>query len=116
MARFIRIIILLLVISKPIIAEYHSPCEVIYAYFPFCLPFLVGSYYKPSKKCCDHIAKLNVLANRSKKKPQLFCSCIEAITQGTTPPMLAYRINELPLKCKTHLSFPISDSMDCSKV
>ncbi|KFK36013.1 hypothetical protein AALP_AA4G066700 [Arabis alpina] len=38
------------------------------------------------------------------------------MTRGYTPPMLADKIQELPLLCNTHLSFPISSSMDCSTV
>ncbi|KAJ0112418.1 hypothetical protein Patl1_02298 [Pistacia atlantica] len=31
------------------------------------------------------------------------------------PPLQASRIRQLPYQCNTHLSFPISESMDCSK-
>lgn len=101
--------------------NYHSSlwdvnvlCEVVYDYFPYCLSFLMGYYPKPGKRCCDHINKLNILA-KHRLGPVFICGCIEAMVKATNPPLLASRIHDLPLHCNTHLSFPISESMDCTK-
>ncbi|XP_006281881.2 non-specific lipid-transfer protein 13 [Capsella rubella] len=114
-------LLLLLVISDHtrLLIQVHSYvpfCAYTYDYFAYCLDFLTGYYYKPGKKCCVHIAKLNVIANHKKENPRLLCNCVEIMTRGYTPPMLADKIQQLPLLCNTHLSFPISSSMDCSKV
>lgn len=94
--------------------SYVPFCAYTYDYFGYCLEFVTGNYYKPGKKCCVHIAKLNIIAKHKEENPRLLCNCIEMMTRGYTPPMLADKIQELPLLCNTHLSFPISSSMDCS--
>ncbi|KAJ6960986.1 hypothetical protein NC653_038862 [Populus alba x Populus x berolinensis] len=69
---------------------------------PYCLDFLTGYYNKPSKRCCDHIYKLNRLAKRG-LGAQMICWCIEYMVRGTEPRIRADRISELPTKCQTHL-------------
>ncbi|KAJ6420446.1 hypothetical protein OIU84_027895 [Salix udensis] len=56
--------LLLLLVSGLDFAYSESQCELVFEYFPYCLEFLTGNYYKPSKRCCGHIYKLNRLANR----------------------------------------------------
>ncbi|KAJ7948308.1 non-specific lipid-transfer protein 13-like [Quillaja saponaria] len=92
-------------------------CERVFEYFSNCIEFLVADplFPKPSKRCCQHIVKLNQLA-KHRLGPGTICQCIQYLVTGNTPPILASRITDLPIKCKTHLSFPISDRMDCSKV
>ena len=92
-------------------------CEPVFEYFPDCLAFLVGFYCKPTKICCRHVDKLNILAKHG-LGPRTICFCIQASGKGTQPRLLPSRINSLPIMCHTahtHLSFPISDSMDCNK-
>ncbi|CAK7322741.1 unnamed protein product [Dovyalis caffra] len=107
-------LLLVLLVSGLDIAYSDSKCELVFEYFPYCLDFLTGYYFKPSKKCCVHIYKLNRLAKRG-LGAQLICSCIEYMVRGTEPRIRADRISELPAKCQTHLSFPISEWMDCDK-
>lgn len=95
--------------------ESKQGCEYVFTAFPYCLEFLTGLYYKPSRKCCNHIKKLNMIAKHRKGNAQRFCYCIEAMVRGTQPPLLASRIQQLPITCNTSLSFPISASMDCSQ-
>ncbi|KAL2331706.1 hypothetical protein Fmac_019287 [Flemingia macrophylla] len=94
-----------------------SACELVFEYFPYCLEFLVGDPYFPfpSTRCCEHVAKLNKLAH-SNTGPRTICWCIEVMVRGMTPALVPSKIQELPVMCNTTLSFPISDSMDCSKV
>lgn len=126
MARIVGILIVLVLslISVSDMAETTqvvpaatSVCERIFEYFPYCLEFLVGEpadYGWPSKRCCQHVVKLDILA-KHRTGPRLICWCIQVMTKGMTPPLDPSRIQDLPLMCNTTLSFPISDSMDCSK-
>ncbi|KAK0588709.1 hypothetical protein LWI29_004465 [Acer saccharum] len=92
-----------------------SSCQLVFDSIPYCFDYLMGDYFKPSNKCCNHVKKLNMITKHRKGNAQRFCFCIEIMTKGTQPPMIASRIQQLPIRCNTHLSFPISDSMDCSK-
>ena len=112
--RPIVFLILFLVVSRLEIAHQFSVCERVYEYFPYCLDFLVGFTSKPIKRCCTHIEKLNILAEH-RTGPQAICYCIQYSVKGTQPPFIPSRIQSLPIMRHTHLSFPISDSMDCSK-
>lgn len=91
-------------------------CNRINQYFENCIEFLVGApdAEKPSRRCCIHIKKINILAHH-RVGPRYICSCIELGVKGISPPLVSSRITALPIMCHTHLSFPISDSMDCSK-
>jgi hypothetical protein len=112
--RPIVFLILFLLVSRLEIAHQFSVCERVYEYFPYCLDFLVGFTSKPIKRCCTHIEKLNILAEH-RTSPQAICYCIQYSVKGTQPPLIPSCIQSLPIMCHTHLSFPISDSMDCSK-
>ncbi|KAK7335488.1 hypothetical protein VNO80_27362 [Phaseolus coccineus] len=91
-------------------------CRPIFEYFPYCMEFLVGdpNFNMPSKRCCQHVVKLNTLALHG-IGPRTICWCIEVMVKGMTPPLVPSKIQDLPLMCNITLSFPISDSMDCSK-
>ncbi|XP_044467144.1 non-specific lipid-transfer protein 13-like [Mangifera indica] len=104
----------LLLVSESAMAE--PPCEMAFVSIPYCLEFLTGLYYKPSTKCCNHINKLNKIAKRGEGNVRLLCSCIEGMVRGMQPPLQFSRIQQLPNQCDTHLSFPISENMDCSMV
>ena len=111
-------IMLLVVVSGFDMAHmnvYYDPgYDRVYEYFPYCVDFLTGLYYKLSKKCCQHIEKLNILAEHRTGR-RWICWCIQDMVKGLQPPVLASCIQALPIMCHTHLSFPISDSMDCTK-
>lgn len=102
--------------AKEVLPSAFSACEPIFEYFPYCLEFLVGdpNYVRPSKRCCQHVVKLNMLANH-RTGPRTICKCIQVMVKGMTPALEPSKIQDLPLMCNTKLSFPISDSMDCSK-
>ncbi|XP_057455505.1 non-specific lipid-transfer protein 13-like [Lotus japonicus] len=92
-------------------------CERIFEYFTNCLQFLIGdsSYGRHMRRCCQHVDKLNILA-KHRIGPGTVCWCIQVMVKGTTPALQSSKIRDLPHVCNTTLSFPISDSMDCSKV
>ena len=125
MARILGILMIVLVlvlVSQSDIANANelevglseSSCERIFEYFPYCLEFLVGDYNKPSRKCCNHVDKLNMLA-KHRTGPRFICWCIQLMVKGKTPALIPSKIDDLPVLCNTHLSFPISDSMNCSQ-
>lgn len=91
-------------------------CERIFEYFTNCLQFLIGdsSYGRHMRRCCQHVDKLNILA-KHRIGPGTVCWCIQVMVKGTTPALQSSKIRDLPHVCNTTLSFPISDSMDCSK-
>ncbi|KHN36636.1 non-specific lipid-transfer protein 13-like [Glycine soja] len=96
-----RILVLCLVIvshmgeAKELFPSVVSACERIFEYFPNCLEFLVGG-----SKLCYALKKIIVLV----------------MVKGMTPALVPSKIQNLPLMCHTTLSFPVSDSIDCSKV
>ncbi|KAJ9170927.1 hypothetical protein P3X46_018989 [Hevea brasiliensis] len=95
--------------------ERESLCEPVFEYFPACIDFLTSTKCeKPSFQCCVNVAELNLLAKEG-IGPRWICWCIEYMVEGLKPPLNATRISELPIKCHTHLSFPISEGMDCDK-
>jgi len=128
--RIVCIIVLLLSMSLTFVSNnanatkvYHestfSACERIFEYFTNCLPYLVRDSnemygYGTLRRCCQHIDKLNILAQH-RTNPRFICWCIEDMMKGTTLALDPSRIQDLPLMCNTTLSFPISNGMDCSK-
>lgn len=126
MPRFVGILILVILVvvggvdigegGSESSEEFVSSCGRIFEYFTYCLAFLVESpnYDKPARRCCSHIEKLNILANH-RTGPKHICWCIQVMVKGQTPSLVPSRVDQLPILCNTHLSFPISDSMDCSK-
>ncbi|GLT74325.1 hypothetical protein SLA2020_461300 [Shorea laevis] len=88
-------------------------CQVAYWNFPACLSYLLNVSDDVEPECCDGINKLNQVAKQDKLNPQKLCYCIEFMERSSQ--LDASRISALPTMCKTHLSFPISNSMDCSQ-
>lgn len=115
MARAVGILLVaILACSGPLLVAAFSRCQYVYEYFSYCLDFLVGYQPLVTRRCCNHVKKLNFIASHM-LGPRLICRCIEAMVKGMDPPLIAYNIYALPFQCSTHLSFPISSSMDCSK-
>ncbi|KAJ7981498.1 Non-specific lipid-transfer protein [Quillaja saponaria] len=82
-----------------------------------CLQFLTGVSSEPPMECCASIMILNTRAKDSAEDPQHICQCIEDMSyEMNNIPFIAPRIQDLPTMCQVHLSFPISNSMNCSKV
>ncbi|KAI3439861.1 uncharacterized protein J3R85_004272 [Psidium guajava] len=115
MSQVVRTLLLALLASASATASSHPTCKYVEEYFPDCLDFLVGTYYIPPERCCRSVGALNYMANHL-MGPRVICQCIEAMVTRTNPPLMASRIESLPKFCATHLSFPISTAMDCSRV
>ncbi|KAJ0052359.1 hypothetical protein Pint_02298 [Pistacia integerrima] len=80
----------LLLVFESAMAE--PSCEMVFVSFPYCLEFLMGLYYKPSTKCCNHIKKLNTVAKQSEGNVRLLCNCIESMVREMQPLLQASRI------------------------
>ncbi|KAJ6908715.1 non-specific lipid-transfer protein 13-like [Populus alba x Populus x berolinensis] len=96
---------LILAISAQAMAKFDvdpHQCLVIFDNFPYCMDFLIGSNDFPSSQCCQ-------MGSRA------ICECIEIITRTIPVKLRADRISDLPVRCNTHLSFPISEYMDCNR-
>lgn len=108
---------LVLAFSKPIAAQNcRQGCKDVYDNFSLCVDFIEGQGTDPTPICCQKVAKLNAISQQEKGGAMRICRCIEYFaTYRTNRPFVASRIQDLPLKCNTHLSFPISERMNCSR-
>ncbi|KAL6190964.1 hypothetical protein ACLB2K_037358 [Fragaria x ananassa] len=103
-----------LLCSTSVKAQTEDYCSVVFEEFGPCLSFVGGLSPYPMEDCCESITNLNHLAKQEQSGPQKICECIENFSYWTETRFIASRIMELPTSCMLHLSFPISDSMDCS--
>ncbi|PRQ49944.1 putative plant lipid transfer protein/Par allergen [Rosa chinensis] len=97
-------------------AQTTEYCTNVFEEFSSCLGFLGELSPEPTAACCDSLTSLNSLAQQEDSGPRMICECIESSSYWTRIPFSASRIQELPTSCQLHLSFPISNSMDCSKL
>ncbi|KAG5242204.1 non-specific lipid-transfer protein [Salix suchowensis] len=101
MARIVGFLIL--AISAQAMAKFDvdpDQCQVIFDNFPYCMDFLIGSNDWPSRQCCQRVYDFNALAKHG-MGPRAICE--------------VDLISDLPVRCSTHLSFPISEYMDCNR-
>ncbi|KAB5548500.1 hypothetical protein DKX38_011906 [Salix brachista] len=115
MARIVGFLIL--AISAQAMAKFDvdpDQCQVIFDNFPYCMDFLIGSNDWPSRQCCQRVYDFNALAKQG-MGPRAICECIEIITVTIPMKLRVDRISDLPVRCSTHLSFPISEYMDCNR-
>ncbi|KAF8043324.1 hypothetical protein BT93_A1612 [Corymbia citriodora subsp. variegata] len=115
MSYVVRTLLMVLCFSASAAASRHRTCQYVDEYFPDCFDYLVGYYTIPPQECCRGVGVLNYMAHHL-MRPHVICRCIEAMVKGFKPQLMASRIEALPEYCGTHLSFPISVSMDCSRV
>lgn len=119
MANFFAIflVIFLAIFSRSTTMGWFAPgCRDVFCNFDYCEAYIVGAYDDVSSYCCDGLKNLNYMAKHEQGGPRRICECIErnALTGGH-PPYSQQRINNLYHYCNIHLSFPISERMDCSK-
>ncbi|RAL45309.1 unnamed protein product [Cuscuta campestris] len=98
--------------------EYYFPsppppergrCEDVRCRFPACVGFLSGEAEWPPARCCSNLEELNAVARA--EGPRRICACIEDLSAS----FVDSRIREIYKRCDIHLSFPISQHMDCSR-
>ncbi|CAL0322603.1 unnamed protein product [Lupinus luteus] len=89
-------------------------CDKVYWDFATCLRYLAGYESDPIPYCCKSIAELSSEAMEY-KEAEAICQCIETLAMGTDIRFVVSRVEDLPEKCHTPVTFPISNSMNCSK-
>ncbi|KAF8043325.1 hypothetical protein BT93_A1613 [Corymbia citriodora subsp. variegata] len=116
----VRISIIHLSLLLPLFAlsrgDEFTFCVDVYQQFADCMEFLEGLAPEPPRACCDNLPTLNDLAKQNQVGPELLCRCIEDIAHVLDTPYVTSRIDDLLGKCQVHLSFPISNAMNCSMV
>lgn len=117
MAHSVAILSLLVLIGTSVVAQanpskfcYHVSCN-----FLSCTKFLTGNSSEATPQCCHAIDTLNREAKRLKGAPRRICRCIEYMAYLLKIAFVSTRIEDIPNKCSTHLSFPISNTMNCSR-
>ncbi|GLT74327.1 hypothetical protein SLA2020_461320 [Shorea laevis] len=112
----LSIFLLLLLASEAATAQrvlFIPFCLVVDMYFPPYIAYLVDGNDDVPPECCRGINKLKKIAKKYEGNSQRLCFCIEFMEKSSQ--MDASTIRALPIICKTHLSFPISNSMNCSQ-
>ncbi|KAK9222090.1 hypothetical protein WN944_010522 [Citrus x changshan-huyou] len=107
------IALMLVSVSK---ASESSFCDNVFNNFIHCVRYVSDlSINEPASGCCSGIINLKQVANQNEAGPAQICQCIEDLARVMHIPFDASRIQSLRIHCHTHLSFPISNAMDCSK-
>lgn len=91
-----------------------TPCDHVYWDFATCLRYLAGYESDPVVHCCESIAELSIEAKQS-SETEAICQCIEILAKDADIRFDVSRIETLPEKCHTPVTFPISNYMNCSE-
>lgn len=110
MAHLVSFVTLFLIIMCPISSSIS--CDHVYWDFVTCLRYLAGYESDPTTRCCKTVKELN---RDAKLHAATICQCIENLANGIDINFDITRIEDLPNKCHESKSFPISNSMNCSK-
>ncbi|ONK76292.1 uncharacterized protein A4U43_C03F26080 [Asparagus officinalis] len=79
-----------------------------------CVPYLTGQATDPSAACCDGISQIKSMATTTPDR-QAACSCMKAAA-AHLPGLVDSAVSALPAKCNVPLPYPISASVDCTKI
>ncbi|KAL1560661.1 hypothetical protein AAHA92_10848 [Salvia divinorum] len=116
MKHLILLFTLAFAFSRPITAWHCKGCKDVFDYFSQCAGYIQGEGIDPTPMCCHSVTNLNAIAKQETGGSIRICKCIEHFaTYKASNPFVESRIQELPLKCNTHLSFPISERMNCDR-
>ncbi|KAF3629349.1 putative 26S proteasome non-ATPase regulatory subunit 2 1A-like [Capsicum annuum] len=112
-------VIIVLIIHPCFTSKIHYEDEVCYEVadcFAYCEDYVDGIAPNPASDCCGALLSLNGRVKYVKHGVRRYCQCIENFSNSHYhPPYLQSRIKDLYRICNFHLSFPISERMDCSK-
>lgn len=114
---FVTLIIVLVILINPCNACNKDPiCKDVNSRFKTCEIFVVGITPFPSHTCCNNLIIMNDNVKCEYDGVRRYCSCIVNFSNSHDHlPYLQDRIGQLYIFCDIHLSFPISERMDCSK-
>ncbi|XP_050204934.1 protein ARABIDOPSIS THALIANA ANTHER 7-like [Mercurialis annua] len=104
--------------SGSTMADQNKQCTKLFGNFMPCMRFLSSKNLgeSPTLECCQGIRKLNEIAQKSRKGPKKICQCLEDMAYSLNIRFVYSQVAALPKNCNVHLNFPISNSMDCSKL
>ncbi|KAF3629345.1 putative early nodulin-like protein 2-like, partial [Capsicum annuum] len=112
----VYVALVLVVLISPCSACKDEVCEYVNAHFEPCEKFVAGFTSCPTYKCCNNLIILNDSVKKENDGVRKYCSCIVNFSNSHDhPPYLQDRIEQLHTLCDVHLSFPISERMNCSK-
>lgn len=95
-------------------AESAITCGAVASGIAPCIGYLKGNPAVVPPPCCSGVIKLNVAA-RTTADRQAACSCLKSLA-GKIPGINYGRAAGIPGACHVNVGFPISLSVDCSKV
>lgn len=104
----------MVVLASSQVPLYQLPyCMDVVLNFDWCAGYLEGNWDNVVPPCCRGLYTLNSIAQG--EGPRRICQCIEDMANHQLGiPYIPCRIDDLYVKCQIHLSFPISQSMNCS--
>ncbi|CAN0896790.1 Non-specific lipid-transfer protein A [Linum grandiflorum] len=102
--------------SLTVTARHETYCSSVFREFVQCVPYIAGMSISPTA-CCEAINALNYKAHKDEDGPKLICQCIEDMAYVMNIRFIESRISSLNKEtCHVSKSFPISNSMNCSKI
>ncbi|XP_060190342.1 protein ARABIDOPSIS THALIANA ANTHER 7-like [Lycium barbarum] len=117
MAYFAAFVIVFLAISRSSLAWFDSDCSDVTDVFSWCESFVDGVEQTPSDQCCNSLRNLNTIVKQEDQGATRIYQCIENMKNtGDHPSYQEDRIADLYNYCQIHLSFPISEHMDCYSI
>ncbi|KAM3301857.1 non-specific lipid-transfer protein 13 [Capsicum chacoense] len=109
--------IVLIILSPCYISRDAQVCEYVAYCFAYCEDYVDGTVEKLTRECCNMLVALNKSVKYHADGPRRYCYCIEEFSNSHYHPHYRQsRIVNMTRICGVHLSFPISERMDCSKV
>ncbi|XP_042403999.1 non-specific lipid-transfer protein 1-like [Zingiber officinale] len=89
-------------------------CGNVVMFLSPCIPYARGTTAEPSEACCSGVRGLNEAAKTTPDR-QTACNCIKS-TIFSLPGIKPAVVSGVPSKCGVSVPYPISTSIDCSKV
>ncbi|KAK9088452.1 hypothetical protein Scep_027534 [Stephania cephalantha] len=77
-----------------------------------CVQYLIGEALLPAPACCDGVKQLKSMVTIPEDK-RFACDCAKQAASHY-PNLNDDAVRDLPNKCNSPISFPISKSIDCS--
>ncbi|TLP69860.1 non-specific lipid-transfer protein 1-like [Zingiber officinale] len=119
MARSMPLVAALLLVSAAVLAVAPRTAEAlacgnVVAYLAPCIPYARGVAKAPTMPCCNGVRNLNA-AVKSKADRQMVCTCLKS-TVASVSGINFNNVSGIPGKCGVTVPYPISTSVDCSKV
>uniref|UniRef100_A0ACD5XYF1 Uncharacterized protein n=1 Tax=Avena sativa TaxID=4498 RepID=A0ACD5XYF1_AVESA len=116
MAR-VALLVVFTVIAALVVAEKASAavsCGDVTSAIAPCMSYATGKAATPSAGCCSGVKSLNGKASTAADR-RTACGCLKTLA-GSSKSLNMGNAASIPSKCGVTVSFPISSSVDCSKL